>query len=42
MTWVCYNCGKEVEDTFEVKCPHCGKKILTKKRPRIVREVPTD
>ncbi len=42
MTWKCFHCGEEVEDIKEVKCPKCGKKILTKKRAGVVKEIETD
>jgi len=41
-TWKCFNCGKEVEEIHEAKCPKCGKKILTKQRPQVVKEIKTD
>ncbi len=42
MTWKCFYCGEEIEEIKEVKCPQCGRRTLTKKRPQIVEKVKTD
>ena len=42
MSWICYSCGKKIEDIKVVKCPYCGYRILRKERSAVVRKVKTD
>ena len=39
----CHNCGRVFKklgrDAWQVKCPHCGFRILFKPRPEVVRRV---
>ncbi len=43
-SYVCARCGQEVTDEGletlpGIKCPHCGFRILYKKRPQIIRKI---
>ncbi len=42
--YVCPTCKKDINslDTKFTRCPHCGYKILYKKREPVSREVSTD
>ncbi|MCL4372302.1 DNA-directed RNA polymerase subunit P [Candidatus Marsarchaeota archaeon] len=43
MSYVCVNCGKEIDklESF-IRCPYCGGRRLVKKRPNVPREISTD
>ncbi|MBI4979978.1 DNA-directed RNA polymerase subunit P [Candidatus Woesearchaeota archaeon] len=39
MYYVCFDCGKKVEDEYiaKIRCPYCGGKILYKDRRTVVK-----
>ncbi|MBD3155737.1 MAG: DNA-directed RNA polymerase subunit P [Candidatus Aenigmarchaeota archaeon] len=40
MVFKCLKCGKEVEKVIDrVRCPFCGYRIFSKKRPKTIKKV---
>jgi len=40
MYYVCFNCGKKVDEEYtkaKIRCPHCGGKVLNKDRRTVVK-----
>lgn len=40
MYYICFDCGKKVEDEYtrvKIRCPYCGGKILYKDRRTVVK-----
>ncbi|MBR9707647.1 MAG: DNA-directed RNA polymerase subunit P [Candidatus Diapherotrites archaeon] len=39
--YVCSNCRRDIDALQEnrVRCPHCGYRLLFKRRPPVVKEV---
>jgi len=40
MTYKCLKCGKEIDKIIDrVRCPFCGFRIFSKKRPKVIKRV---